>query len=300
MRPILVFCSLMFLCSHASAQWLWDYGGSLGMSNYLGDIGGKDQTRKNFISDVKLTKTRWNVGGFARYSAAANISYKLAIDYIRLEGDDKLSTNPGRQFRNFNFKNDIVDLNYTLSYFFYSNNDLDRTYRFRSSLKLYGFIGAGVFYTNPKTFYKGQWVALQPYQTEGVKYKHFVMNIPMGVGMYVTLNKRNRFGVELNYRKTFTDYIDDISGNYPVTPPSSAYAQGLVLRTTELDRNTNPAAYDSHGWGMKRGESRYKDAYMTLNFSYSRVIRGRSSFYRAKGFGMFGPRRQGRKVRAKF
>jgi len=300
MRPILFFCSLFLICRPVSAQWLWDYGGAIGVSNYLGDIGGKDQTRKNFIADLTLNKTRWNVGAFARYSAAANLSYKFAIDYIRLEGDDKLTTNPGRQFRNFNFRNDVIDLSYTVHYFFYSNNDLDRTYRFRKSLRAYGFIGAGVFYTNPKTFYRGQWVALQPYQTEGVRYRRVVMNIPMGIGAYVTLNKRNRIGIEVNYRKTFTDYIDDISGNYPATPPPTAYEQGLVLRTTELDRNSNLAAYESHGWGMKRGESRYKDAYLTLNISYSRVIRGKPSFYRAKGFGMFGPRRQGRKVRAKF
>lgn len=300
MRPILVLLSLFLFCSHGKAQWLWDYGGTLGASNYLGDIGGKEKTRKDFISDLKLAQTRWNVGGFVRYSAASNVSYKVAIDYIRLEGDDKLSSNPGRQYRNFNFKNDIVDLSYAISYFFYSNNDIGNTYRFRNGLRAYGFIGAGAFYTNPKTYYQGSWVALQPYQTEGNKYKKVVLNIPMGVGFYLTLNKRNRLGFEINYRKTFTDYIDDISGNYPTTPPATKYEQGLVLRTTELDRDANVGAYDSHTWGQKRGDPVHKDAYVTMNFSYSRVIRGKPSFYRSKGLGFFGPKRHGRKVRAKF
>jgi hypothetical protein len=300
MRPILVVLSLIFILSEGRAQWLWDYGATLGASNYLGDIGGKEKTRQNFVSDIKLTQTRWNVGGFVRYRAAGNLSYKLAVDYIRLEGDDKLSSNPGRNYRNFNFKNDIIDLSCTLNYFFYDNNDLGNTYRFRNGMRAYGFIGAGVFYTNPKTYYRDAWVATQPYQTEGYKYKKIVMNIPMGAGFYLTFNKRNRFGFELSYRKTFTDYIDDISGNYPATPPATAYERGLVLRSTQLSRAANPAVYDSHTWGNKRGDPAHKDSYMTINLSYGRVIRGKPSFYRSKGLGLFGPRRGGRKIRSRF
>jgi hypothetical protein len=44
---------------------------------------------------MKMAKTRWNVGGFARYRVHPKVSVKLALDYLRIEGDDKLSTNPG-------------------------------------------------------------------------------------------------------------------------------------------------------------------------------------------------------------
>src|SRR5688572_19803100 len=154
-----VFLALFFLFTFScNAQWLWDYGMTVGASNYLGDIGGKEQTRRDFISDIKLAKTRWNVGGFGRWKWRPKLSLKLAFDYIRLEGDDKLSSNPGRHFRNFNFKNDIYDLSFTGGYFFFEDNDLGNTYRYRNGFRAYLFAGVGGFFHSPKTFYRGEWV----------------------------------------------------------------------------------------------------------------------------------------------
>jgi hypothetical protein len=289
----------------SKAQWLWDYGMSLGTSNYLGDIGGKEKTRRDFIADVKLAKTRWNVGGFVRYKWRPRLSLKAAIDYIRIEGDDKLSSNPGRRFRNFNFRNDMVDLSMTGEFFFYENNDLGNTYRYRNGFRAYLFAGVGAVYTNPKTFYRGEWVALQPLATEGVVYRKIVATIPMGVGFYFTFNKRHRFGYELNYHKTFTDYLDDISGQYPADPGDD-YDRHLILRTLDIPAEDpklfqdNPGAYDSHTWGAKRGDKTHKDAYVTMNFSYSYVMRGKSSFYRVRNTGFFNKKRKMRKIRAKF
>jgi hypothetical protein len=300
MRKILLLITLM-LSIGVNAQWLWDYGAMLGASNYLGDIGGKEKTRRDFVADMKLAKTRWNVGGFVRYKWRPRLSLKLAVDYIRLEGDDKLSSNPGRRYRNFNFRNDIYDAAFTGEYFFYENNDLGNTYRYRNGFRAYLFAGIGGFYNNPKTFYQGSWVALRPYATEGYAYKAIQLNIPMGVGFYFTFNKKHRIGFEMNYRKTFTDYIDDISGNYP--EPQAGYIGGLILRTQELDLKTqleDPGAYKSHDWGMKRGEKSNKDAYLTVGLSYSYVIRGKASFYRVRNTGFFSQKRRMRKIRAKF
>src|SRR5688572_12285905 len=107
---LLIFSVVSFTLQ---SQWLWDYGMSLGTSNYLGDIGGKEKTRRDFIADVKLAKTRWNVGGFARWKWRPRISLKASFDYMRIEGDDKLSSNPGRHFRNWNFRNDMYALSMT-------------------------------------------------------------------------------------------------------------------------------------------------------------------------------------------
>jgi hypothetical protein len=297
---LIVLCTI--LSFSLRSQWLWDYGINLGASNYLGDIGGKEGTGRTFIADLKLAKTRWNIGGFARYKWKDNISLKLAFDYLRIEGDDALSSNPGRRFRNFNFKNDIYDLGFTGEYFFYENNDLGNTYRYRNGFKAYGFIGLGTFFTNPKTNFRGEWIALQPLATEGYKYKRVILNIPMGIGFYFTFNKKHRIGYELNYRKTFSDYLDDISGQYP-SEPSDPKEAAIIMRKYELDPAliaANKGVFDSHDWGQKRGERKNKDAYMTMSISYSYVIRGKSSFYRARNSGFFSKKRKMRKVRAKF
>lgn len=299
---LILFISLFSMV--AKAQWLWDYGVAIGASNYLGDIGGKEKTRRDFVSDMKLSQTRWNTGAFVRYKWRPKFSLKLAFDYIRIEGDDKLSSNPGRKFRNFNFRNDIFDLGFTGELFFFEDNDLGNTYRYRNGFRAYLFGGVGGFYSNPKSLYQGQWVALQPYETEGVAYKKILLNIPMGIGFYFTFDKTHRLGFEMAYKKTFTDYLDDISGNYP-EKPADAYTQGLILRTTELDAATlesGGGAPYSHTWGQKRGDKSHKDAYVTMSISYAYVIRGKSSFYRARSNGFFGrgKKRKMRKIRAKF
>jgi len=303
MKKLLVIITLTMASLTGSAQWLWDFGGTAAACNYLGDIGGKDKTRRDFVSDMKLAKTRWNFGGFARYKFRSKLSLKASVDYLRLEGDDALSTNPGRRYRNFNFRNDIADMGLTAEYFFFENNDIGNTYRYRNGFRAYIFAGVGGFYSNPKTLYRDEWVALRPYATEGVQYKSFVATIPMGIGFYFTLNKKQRIGFEVNYRKTFTDYLDDISTSYP-SDPGNDYERGLILRTRELDQATkdeDPAAMAAHTWGAKRGGDQYKDAFLTVGFTYSYVLRGKSSFYRARNTGgFFSKKRKMRKIRAKF
>jgi len=296
---------LLFICfsTEFQAQWLWDYGVSVGATNYLGDIGGKEKTRRDFVSDIKLSKTRWNGGLFARYKWREKISLKFAFDYLRIEGNDNLSTNQGRRFRNFNFKNDIFSLSTTAQFFFYTDPDLGNTYRYKNSFSAYVVGGVGGFYTNPKSYYRGEWVKMRDYFVEGYEYKKIVLGLPVGVGCYFTFNKRNRWGFEFNYMKTFTDYLDDISGQYPAQP-SDAYTQGLALRTSELPqdlREANPGVVGSHTWGNKRGDPTNKDAILYMTVSYSRVIRGKSSFYRSKHNSFFGKnKRKVRKIRAKF
>lgn len=304
MKKIFTFLVVLFLATGVKAQWLWDYGFSLGVSNYLGDIGGKEKTRRDFVADMKMAKTRWNFGGFARYKLNQKVSVKLALDYLRIEGDDKLSSNPARNARNLNFRNDMFDLALTGQLFIYEDNDLGNTYRYRNGFRAYLFAGVGCFYSNPKANVNGDWVKLRPLHTEGVTYSPVGINIPMGIGFYFTFQKKHRIGYEFNYRTTFTDYLDDISGNYPEDPSMSG-DPSLSLRTYELNpviTKENVGLYKSHDWGQKRGDKTHKDAYMTMSLSYSYVLRGKSSFYRGRYGHFFGKRKRGkiRKIRAKF
>lgn len=302
MKKVFIVCFILFTTTVTKAQWLWDYGFALGVSNYLGDIGGKEKTRRDFVADMKMAKTRWNVGGFVRYKVHPKLSVKLALDYLRIEGDDKLSSNPARNARNLNFRNDMFDLAVTGQVFFYEDNDLGNTYRYRNGFRAYFFAGVGAYYSNPKTLDGG--VKLRPLHTEGVSYSPVGINIPAGIGFYFTFHKKHRIGYELNYRTTFTDYLDDISGNYP-DDPSMSGDPNLSLRTPELGvtiTDENAGLYKSHDWGEKRGDKTHKDAYMTMSLSYSYVLRGKSSFYRGRYGHFFGKRKRGkiRKIRAKF
>lgn len=81
----------------------------------------------------------------------------------------------------------------------------------RTLINPYGFIGAGFTIINPKAEYNGKMVALQPLQTEGIHYSKFQPVIPAGGGIKMKVGPFFNVAVEAGMRKTFTDYLDDIS-----------------------------------------------------------------------------------------
>ena len=83
MKNIFILTFLLTISLISKAQWRLDYGLSVGVSNYLGDIGGKEKTRRDFVADMKMAKTRWNAGLFVRYKIKPKLSLKLALDYLR-------------------------------------------------------------------------------------------------------------------------------------------------------------------------------------------------------------------------
>lgn len=299
MRFKLLLFSLLITCA-ATAQYRWDYGFGLGAANYLGDMGGKEKTRRDFVSDMKLAETRWNMMGFARYKINPRLAVQAELSYLRIAGNDALSSNPGRHTRNLSFWNDIFELNVAPQLTIYENNDLGSSYRFRLGFKAYIFAGIGVFHHSPKTEYKDEVYKLQPFQTEGVKYSLWQMCVPLGTGFYFTMKKKHRIGFEYNWRVCFTDYLDDVSSKYKAGLTGTAGA--LANRTGELGSAADPIVSQSFTPGNKRGDASHKDNYMTVMINYSYVVRGRSSFYRSR-YGSFffkKTRRKVRKIRAKF
>jgi len=305
MRKIFYLTLILLLPSLSFSQYRWDYGLALGAANYLGEMGGEEATRKDFIADLKFEKTKFAAGAFARCKVHRSISVKGGLNYCRIGGDDALSTNPGRRGRNLSFRNDIFELSVEGQYFFYEINDLGRTYRYKDNFRLYGFAGVSGFFSNPKAQYNGQWVALQPLMTEGVSYSRVGIAIPSGLGMYFTINKKYRIGWEIGWRKTFTDYLDDVSTVY-ADPSQIPTVMGIELanRTDQnsfVNGNTDVPHPNNYAPGSKRGDPTHKDSYMFTTVNASYVIRGRSSFYRSKYSHIFkGNKYKKRKIRAKF
>lgn len=292
------------LTSLSFGQYLTDYGFSVGASNYLGDIGGGEGTRRDFVMDMKFNATRWNLGGFYRYRISPKFGIKGTLNYIRLAGDDANTLNPPRKARNLNFKNDMFELAAIGELYIYKVNDVGGTGRYTSDFNLYLFGGAGLFYSNPKgQTANGDWVALQPLQTEGVAYSKFNFTIPAGVGFYYTINRKYRLGMEISWRTTFTDYIDDVSdrfvNNYDGISNKTNQAQinnvNQDLPDEEKLKLTNFIA------GSKRGDPTHDDSYLTATVNFSWAIRSKSKYYRSRHgwvLGKKGPKR--RKSRAKF
>ena len=291
---------LVFIPFITFSQYRWDFGAHLGGTNYLGEIGGGAGVGKKFIADLKWTKTRYIMGGFARYKFSQYISAKGSVNYIRISGDDALSSNYGRRGRNLSFVNGIVDAEVVGQFFFLQIHDIGGSYKYKNDLRIYGFAGVSGFYNNPKTKYDGAMVALRPLKTEGKSYKAFGIGIPMGFGAYMTLQRIIRVGIEFAYIKTFTDYLDDVSSVY-ADPATLGSPMAVALANRSAEYTSDPGYLAQYAPGQKRGETKYKDTYLYTTLTGSYVLKGKSAFYRARYGGAFHKNKfKKRRVRAKF
>lgn len=289
----------MLLCNlHAQKGYKFEYGIMTGISNYLGEIGGRQKAARPFIADLKLAKTRWNESVFFKYKFHPMFAARVALNYLRIEGDDKLSSNPGRRYRNLNFRNDMYDVESTVQWLVFNTNKPTGIYT-RSSIYLsaYIFTGVGVYYSNPTTVYQGSRVNLRPLKTEGTAYSAYGVCIPVGAGFYVTVNRRlraHRFGIEFNWRYTGNDHLDDISSASWANPANLTSATAIALnnRNPELGQKQPKGASANYGFHddgngnnlnkAPRGNPKNKDSYLSLNLSYSIVLKNRYSKSRGK------------------
>lgn len=129
--------------------------------------------------------------------------------------------------------------------------------------------GAGLFHFNPTTIDRyGQKQHLSGLGTEGqgmsfsdnMPYILTRFEIPFGGGIQYSINKKMALKLDFLFRKTFTDYIDDVSTTYPdgtLIDKKLPIVKKLTFRGDEINPN---AAYPSGG---QRGNPDNKDFYYT-------------------------------------
>jgi hypothetical protein len=293
----------------ARAQYAWDIGGVIGGANYLGEFGGvnSEDVRRDFVWDTQLSQTRWDIGVFARRKMNRLLSVNMGLSYYRLQGADHLSSNPERVGRNLSFRNDMFELYARPELTLYQDNDFGGRGRYRTDFRLYAYVGAALYYSNPKgqINHTGAFYALRDMDTELNSYSSLGFSVPTGIGMYFTFMRRHRIGWDLGWRTTFSDYIDDASTVYADPSQLPGGTDGLAAQLADQSQyvvdpdNTIPDPVQ-YGPGSPRGNASHNDSYMMMTFSYSYVLRGRSNFYRSQYSWMRGKKRVGRKSRAKF
>ena len=252
----------------------------LGATQFLGDLGGQNRIGKDYsLRDIDFPSTF--IGGqigfryrFRRYWATTT-----NLNIGGLKGSDALTSEPARHNRNLTFRSLVVELSQRIDFIFYSNEQVGRRYSVpglkgfhNHNEQVYVFAGVGVFYYNPKGFYNGGWVPLRPLGTEGQgfadgakKYLPISISIPIGVGFKIGISRTWRIGMEVSYHKTFTDYIDDVSGSY-----YSAAKIGAKNGPTAAYMS-NPSPTPNYPAGSQRGDKTDKDAFffVSLNFTKS-------------------------------
>jgi hypothetical protein len=254
-----------------------------GASNFLGDLGGADQIGTHLMKDLEWSLTRPMASGAFRYKLATNMAVKTSFTWCRVAGNDQLTLEPSRLNRNLSFRSDVFELSTVYEYSIIEEK-LRGRYSRRSKkfpVNFYVFAGLSTFYFNPKAQYQSQWVALKPLGTEGQglpdggkEYSLIQIAIPLGIGFKYPVNKEFSIGLEYCMRKTFTDYMDDVSTNY-YDPDAIRSVRGDVAAYLS-NPSTNEVIPGGTNPGEQRGNPNYDDAFLTAQLYISYKLTGTS------------------------
>ena len=272
--------------TYYDTPWLYEAGISLNAMNCLTDMGGTKGIGKKFFKDLNIGFTNISGGVFlsAMYKNAAGIRLegtfgKIGANDNVLKGITDIAKE--RYNRNQNFRSYIIEVG--------AIAEIHPTYIFidwpakentppRTSPYLLG--GIAYFSFNPQTRLGNRWVDLQPLSTEGQgfaetgrkTYKLAQFNIPLGAGVKYELSPLINLRGEFLYRKTFTDYIDDLSATYIDPALFDKYFGAGTPKATNATILYDRQIENRAGVDGKRGTQTNNDAYFTFNLKISVII----------------------------
>jgi len=258
-RSIILFLSFFILVVGAKSQSL-DIGIGVGGSLYWGDLNSES-------FGINLGNTNIAVQVNANYVMSDYISIRGGLLYGTLSGDDSKSTRDWQRLRNLNFKSTLIEASIMGELHIFGYNKLGED----SPFSPFVTVGLSGFYYNPTTVLDGQEIALQPLGTEGQglpgfgnKYNKFSGAITFGAGVKMKLSESVTLVVDGIARRTFTDYLDDISGNY-VSYPELAAGNGEIAarlgnRMAEFLGQGEPVILET---GSQRGGVNVQDYFFT-------------------------------------
>jgi hypothetical protein len=233
-----------------------------GLSNYQGDL-----------TDKLYKSSKAAFGITASFPIAQRFSIRTGLTLGKIAGADSLSDKPELIARNLSFQSKITEFSVLAQYDIFNIDDTRWT--------PYVFGGLALFHFNPFTYDSTQTkVYLQPLSTEGQglqgypekPYTLTQLSLPFGAGIKYAISDRVQIGLEVGLRKTFTDYLDDVSGGY-ADPADLLAGKGqqsvdLSYRGDEIGN----AAYPTKGF--TRGNPKAKDYYYFSGLHLSFALGG--------------------------
>ncbi|MEQ8472532.1 MAG: DUF6089 family protein [Marinoscillum sp.] len=231
----------------------------LGFASYRGELK-HNQSIQNEISNLSL-------GVEARL--LSKLSARLEIGRYSIRGHDKHATDSSfaRQ-RNLSFSSTNYEI--SLQGIFYLRKYKGDYYK-RWKLDPYLLLGVGTTFISPTAELSGDTYNLFQLETETTDYSRFTLIIPAGAGLKWKINNNLNFITEITYRYTFSDNLDDVSGNYPDSYPNTT--AGLLSNRKDEIAIVNEEAYEQLTAGNPRGDQSNKDAYLFLNFKFELFIK---------------------------
>ena len=266
-----------------------DFGPYIGISNYMGEF-------------TKGSMPLWNksklAGGLiCRFNYNPYVTFKGTAIYGQIEGSDmNYQSDVFRKRRNLSFKSDIVEFSIQAEWNLLGYENTRTSFAWSPYL----FGGISVFRFNPKAQFKynsaihdatlqgqdGDWIELQPLGTEGQETTKFndkrryaltQLSIPFGAGVKWQLDDQWAFGFEFGLRKTFTDYLDDVSSIYVDNIIVGGASGPMAVAMKDRSQEVGETPFEN---GDMRGNSKTKDWYMIggITLTY-RIMGGRTQCF---------------------
>lgn len=252
-----------------------------GSSNYTGDLQERPFT---------LTQSHPAFGVGLLYELNPHMFIRGDFAFGKISAADKYSAK--NYLRNLSFYSTLYEYSLCFEY------TLLDVYKYKATPFIY--TGIALFDFNPYTKSKdGNDILLAELNTEGQgfydgrkPYKLRQFSIPVAGGLQWNINANKRLNLLVGYRKTFTDYIDDVSMTYVdenlLRTNRGQKVVELAYRGDELTNGvqTYPAA------GTPRGNPKSKDMYYFVGMSFHVRIKPKGK--RWEGYYYPGKRRKAR------
>jgi len=276
-RIFLLWSLLLFAtaCFAQSAQSKWFVNAGLSALNYWGDLRDKRITPKG-----------------VKPSVTAGISYQLSPHWLSnfslafgklaaFDHDNGLRW----YYRNLNFQTSLFETALTAEYDLIDITEPDDGNYIDNNPKRftpYAFIGVGLFHFNPYTYdLSGKKVFLAPLGTEGqpTPYSLWQVSLPYGVGLKYSVTQTFLISAEINLRKTFTDYIDDVSIHHYLDTTQLLATHGQEAASLSYRADEIPGNKYSFQNGY-RGNPDKKDGYYSFLLKATlQIFTKRPKFY---------------------
>ncbi len=263
-KHLFIFLLLAGIAPHttyAQSFMGWEYNDRF-FSAYLGT------GRAGYLGE--LTNGKPLAGGLSMLNLGvearllSRVAARVQVTHFRLEGsDENAPDSSANQQRNLSFLSKNVEMMLQGVYYFKRYSGM---YYKRTNYEPYVAAGIGYMWFNPQAKLDGEYYVLSDYKTENKTYNKTSQVIPLSAGLKMKLNEFMNLNLDLGYRITFTDYLDDVSTVYGGPFPDGSLEARLSNRKDQIPK-VNDEAYDSYTVGNPRGNPADKDAYFHINVS---------------------------------
>jgi len=269
---IFLLCFLVAVSNVKAQQFKpnTEIGVLLGASYYLGDL-----------NTTHFNQSSLAAGLVIRRNIDKRFAYKAELMYLNLRSDETNSEDTIAYNRGLHFKSPVYELSGQLEFNFLPYDPGNPLYTWTPFV----YAGASLFSFNPQGENEiGEWVDLQPLGTEGQgttlpntdsKYSLIQFAAALGGGFKIAVSNTFNIIFEYSTRKTFTDYLDDVSGNYVSSRPPEWSDNPDAEYLSDPDHNDDRVDYP---FGKERGNPDKNDWYsfagVTLSFKLGNKTKG--------------------------